>query len=383
MARSKGTKLPGQPDGPAWLPVTSPLLPAWADLAPRLQAVMERRWLTNQGTEARALEDALVGALGAPHALLMTNGTLALEILIRSALPGGEVLVPAFSFPATWNLLLDDPRYSVRFVDVGEDGNLDPDAAEAAIGPATRAILGVHAYGRPCHPDRLLALAETHGLVMLFDAAHAFGVRWRGAPVGALGHGSAWSFHATKVFNTLEGGAVSTADPALATRVEQRRNFGFAPGGQDALGTNAKVDEFRAAFGLATLPLVTAAIAARGVVAAAYDAGLAALPGLRLPQWLRPDATFAPNHAYYPVFFDDAPAREAAEAALQARHVLPRRYFASGLFSDPVYAGRIDPAALPVAARLSETALCLPIHHSMTADDTALVVGTLRAHLAT
>lgn len=379
MARSKGTKLPGQPDGPAWLPVTSPLLPSWEDLAPRLQAVMERRWLTNQGTEARELEAALTVALGAPHALLMTNGTLALEVLIRSALDGGEVLVPAYSFPATWNLLLDDPRYTVRFVDVAEDGNLDPGAAEAAIGPDTCAILGVHAYGRPCHPERLEALAEAHGLTLLFDAAHAFGVVWRGAPVGTLGHGSAWSFHATKVFNTLEGGAISTGDTALAAKLESRRNFGFAPGGQAALGTNAKVDEFRAAFGLATLPLVSGAIAARGRVAAAYDAGLALLPGLRLPTWLRASEAYTPNHAYYPVFFDDGDAREAAEAALRARHVLPRRYFASGLFDHPVYAGRVRRAELPVAARLSQTVLCLPIHHTMTADDCALVVDTLRA----
>lgn len=381
MARSKGTKLPWQPDGPAWLPVTSPLLPDWADLGPRLQAILERRWLTNQGAAAQELEAALTGALGAPHAQLMTNGTLALELLIRGTLPGGEVLVPAYSFPATWNLLLDDPRYTVRFVDVGEDGNLDPCAAAAAIGPETRGILGVHAYGRPCHPERLLALADEHDLVLLFDAAHAFGVSWRGAPLGGLGWGSAWSFHATKVFNTLEGGAVTTADPALAQTIEQRRNFGFAPGGQRLLGTNAKVDEFRAAFGLATLPLVPAAIAARGRVAAAYDAGLADLPGLRLPTWLRADADFTPNHAYYPVFFDSAQARADADAALRAAHVLPRRYFASGLFEDPVYEGLVDPSDLPVAARLSATVLCLPIHHTMTADDTAHVIDTLRAHL--
>ncbi|MEC7946785.1 MAG: DegT/DnrJ/EryC1/StrS family aminotransferase, partial [Myxococcota bacterium] len=216
MARSKGTKLPGDPEGPAWLPVTSPLVPSWDDLAPRLQAILERRWLTNQGEAARDLEEELRGALGAPHAHLVTNGTLALEVLIRAAIPSGEVLVPAFSFPATWNMLLDDPRYRVRFVDVGEDGNLDPDAAAAAIGPETRAILGVHAYGRPCHPERLATIAREHDLTLLFDAAHAFGVFWDGAPVGSLGHGSAWSFHATKVFNTLEGGAVSTSDASLA-----------------------------------------------------------------------------------------------------------------------------------------------------------------------
>ena len=361
--------------------MTSPLLPEWTDLATRLQAILERGWLTNQGEAAQELERELRTALGAPHAHLMTNGTLALEILIRAALPFGEVLVPAFSFPATWNLLLDDPRYRVRFVDVGEDGNMDPSAAEAAIGPETRGILAVHAYGFPCHPQAMEALASQHGLALIFDAAHAFGVQWHGAPLGTLGDGSAWSFHATKVFNTLEGGAVTTRHLRLAEDIEPRRNFGFAPGGQRLLGTNAKLDEFRAAFGLATLPRVPRAIEARGRVAQAYDDALRSIVGLRLPTWLRGSPGFTPNHAYYPVFFDTPRSRAAAEAALKAVHVLPRRYFASGLFEDPAYGGKVDPDALPVARRLSETVLCLPIHQAMTDGDTALVVDTLRAHL--
>ena len=381
LSRSKRTKLPWAPDGPAWLPVTSPLLPDWDALAPRLQAILERGWLTNQGAAAQELERVLRAALGAPNAHLMTNGTLALEVLIRAALPFGEILVPAYSFPATWNLLLDDPRYRVRFVDVGEDGNLDPDAAAAAIGPETTGILAVHAYGFPCHPDALQGLATRHGLSLIFDAAHAFGVRWHGTPLGALGDGSAWSFHATKVFNTLEGGAVTTRHDPVVADVEARRNFGFAPGGQQLLGTNAKLDEFRAAFGLTTMPLVPAAIEARGRVARAYDETLHEVTGLRLPTWLRGDETFTPNHAYYPVFFDTGESRAAAEAALKAVHVLPRRYFASGLFEDPAYEGLLDPSALPVAHRLSETVLCLPIHHAMTDGDVALVVETLRAHL--
>jgi len=378
---SKRTRLPWDPQGPAWLPVTSPLLPEWADLAPRLQAILERGWLTNQGEAAQELERELRTYLGAPHAHLMTNGTLALELLIRAALPFGEILVPAFSFPATWNLLLDDPRYRVRFVDVGEDGNMDPSAAEAAIGPETRGILAVHAYGFPCHPEAMESLRREHGLALIFDAAHAFGVGWHGAPLGTLGDGSAWSFHATKVFNTLEGGAVTTRHLPLAEDIEPRRNFGFAPGGQRLLGTNAKLDEFRAAFGLAALPRVPHAIAARGRVARRYDDALRAMPGLRLPTWLQGSTVFTPNHAYYPVFFDTRESRAAAEAALKAAHVLPRRYFASGLFEDPAYEGLLDPDALPVARRLSETVLCLPIHQAMTDGDIAIVVDTLRAHL--
>lgn len=380
MARSKGTRLPGQPDGPEWLVVTSPLLPEWEDLAPRLQAVLERRWLTNQGAAAVELEEALEGFLGAPQALLATNGTLALEILIREAAPAGEVIVPAYSFPATWNLLFDDPRYTPVFVDIGDDCCVDPAAVEAAIGPDTTGILGVHAYGATCDRAALEALADRHGLALLFDAAHCAGVRVEEEGVGGWGDGSAWSFHATKVFNTLEGGAITTRDPDLAMACRARRNFGFAPGGQAGFGTNAKVDEFRAAFGLATLPLVDAAIAAREAVAERYHEGLTGLE-LRLPGWLRRRPGFSPNHAYFPVFFADAATRDAADAALQAGAVLPRRYFDDTLFRAPAYAGRIRREAFPRAATACDTVLCLPLHHRMTDDDVDHVVDLLRRAL--
>jgi len=377
MARSKGTRLPGQPDGPDWLVVTSPLLPEWDDLAPRLQAILERRWLTNQGADARELEAALVSFLGAPHALLMTNGTLALEVLVREAVPGGEVIVPAYSFPATWNMLFDDPRYTPVFVDIGADCNVDPVAVAAAVTPATTAVLGVHAYGAPCDRAALEAIAAKHGLALLFDAAHCAGVRVDGAGVGSWGDGSAWSFHATKVFNTLEGGAVTTADATLADRCRARRSFGQSPEGQVSFGTNAKMDEFRAAFGLATLPLVADAITARGAVTDRYDTALDELP-IRRPTWLRPRPGFEPNHSYYPVFFEDTHDRDRAEAALREGAVLPRRYFGDDLFTAPAYAGRVDPGAVPNAARASDTVLCLPVHHRMTNDDVDHVVGLLR-----
>ncbi len=376
MARSKGILLPGQPNGPEWLPVTSPLQPAWEDLAPRLQAVLERRWLTNNGLCMRELEAALRDVLGAPHALLMTNGTLALELLLRETIDGGEVVLPAYSFPATWNLIFDSLRYTPRFVDIGSDCTIDPAAAAAAIGPRTTAILGVHAYGVPCDHAALSALAGRHGLALLYDAAHCTGVTVDGAPLGGWGTGSAWSFHATKVFNTLEGGAVSTTDSELAERLTARRSFGQTAGQQISFGTNAKMDEFRAAFGLATLPLVASAIAARGRVAARYDAALEGLPVRTLHQ-LRPTDRYSPNHAYYPVFFADRARRDAADGALRQAHALPRRYFDDALFEGIVYGGAVRREDVPRAAAACGTVLCLPIHHRMTPCDVDHVTSVL------
>jgi dTDP-4-amino-4,6-dideoxygalactose transaminase len=378
VARSKGTRLPGQADDKEWLTVTTPLLPEWEDLAPMLQDVLERRWLTNQGHHTQQLEAALVEALGAPHALTMCNGTLALEILLRATLEGGEVIVPAYSFPATWNLLCDDPRFTPVFVDIDDRCCLDPDAVAAAITPRTTAILGVHAYGAPCAHAQLAGLADRHGLALLYDAAHCFGVTVDGQPLGSWGTGSSWSFHATKVFNTLEGGAVTTADARIAAEVHARRNFGITKSGQTSFGTNAKLDEFRAAFGRATLPLVAAAIAARGDVARDYDEGLLGLP-LTRPTWLRPQDGYVPNHAYYPIFFATPSERDRVDGALREAGILARRYFDPGLFRLPLYAGLVNAEAVPNAAAICQRVLCLPIHHQMTPADTAHVISIIRA----
>ncbi len=379
MKRTAEVQLPGDAEGRSWPPVTSPLLPEWATLAPMLQDVLERRWLTNQGTYARRLEDALPPILGAPHVALTTNGTLALERMIPSSVAGGEVIVPAWSFPATWNLLADDPRYTPVFVDVGDDLCIDPGAVAAAITPRTTAILTVHACGAPCAQA---ALAAQHGPTLLYDAAHAFGVELDGQPLGALGDASAWSFHATKVFNTLEGGAVTTARPDLAARVVTRRNFGLGPEGQTVFGTNGKMDEFRAAVGLATLPLVPGAISARERIPAAYDERLGPLHAEGRVEFRGPPArpNLRRNHAYCPAGFPGVAVR--TDAALRGHGILARRYFGRTLFDDPVYAGRIRPGDLPRAAHAGDTVLCLPIHHAMDEADVDRVCSVRVASLA-
>ena len=357
--------------------VTAPLLPPWETLAPLLQGALERRWITNQGSLARRLEDALPASLGAAHAVLLTNGTSAIELMLKAVVPAtgeepAQVIVPAWSFVATWNLLCDDPRYEPVFVDIGEGWCIDPAAVEAAITPRTKAILAVHPYGLPCDHDALTKIALRHDLRLLYDAAHTFGARWRGHPMGALGDASAWSFHATKVFSTVEGGAVSTPDPALHERLRRARNFGIVPGeDQVVFGTNAKLDELRAAFGLAVLGLVPDAIAARRRVAHWYDTRLAGgqVPWLRTARDLVDTPELQPNHGYYPVRIAADPGREAVAAALLAAGVHTRPYFGETLFRSTLYRPWIRPDELPQARQAARETLCLPIHHLLTEDD--------------
>lgn len=382
-SRSPGTRIPGDPSGREWLTVSSPLLPDLAAFQAGIAEVFASRWLTNQGPRARALEAALAARLGVPRALLFTNGTLAIEVMLRAAVDGGEVIVPAYSFPATWNLLCDDPRYTPVFVDVGPDFQLNPTAVAAAITPRTTAIVGVHAYGLPADHAALSALASRHGLRLLYDAAHAFGVTVGGVPLTTWGWASALSFHATKVFNTLEGGAIVSPDAAALDACASRRSFGFVRGEeQENFGTNGKMDELRALFGLLNLDAVDAAITTRAGIAAAYDARLSALAidDLVLPGPLFAQPGLAPNFSYYPLRVQarpGGPGRDGVEAALKAVGILPRRYFASTAIRSAIYQGHLRLDALPWTARFGDEILCLPIHHRMTDGDVDAVVHAI------
>ena len=362
--------------------VTVPLTPAWEQLSPRLRDVLDRRWLTNQGCYAEELTAQLQATLGTPAVSLVASGTLALELMIQAALPPGEVIVPSFSFPATWNLLCRDARWTPVFVDVGEDYCLDPTAVQSAITSNTVGILGVHTYGRPCHPEALRELAGAHGLRLLFDAAHAFGVEHRGRPLASFGDASAMSFHATKIFNTIEGGAVLTHDPELCTAVDRARNFGFGGAdGQESFGTNAKLDEFRASFGLSVLPLVQDAIERRLAVAREYLVRLAALEerGVVLPHGLFAGAERSANGAYFPVRFPTGCGLEPEQvlAALAEVGVLARRYFDDRPFRAELYRPFLRAEDTPRAAAYSRQVVCLPCHHELGQADLDLIVQTL------
>ena len=295
---------PGSPEWQDWLTVTSPLVPDLEEIIPMLRAMLERNWLTNQGPFLRQLEQALVERLGVGAVAVVTNGTAAIELAIRSCLEEGDVICTAYSFPATWNLLADDPRYRPVFVDIGDDFLIDPKQVEAAITPRTRGIMAVHAYGYPCDHGALSALCRRYDLKLIYDAAHCFGVRVDGEGIGAWGDRSTFSFHATKVFNTLEGGCVTADTPQDLEQVERRRNFGIQPGEPQAyFGQNAKMDEFRALFGLAALGRVDNAIGIRSEVSNWYiqrftDLGIDEIQ-LPIKPLLRTDIDH--NHAYFPI----------------------------------------------------------------------------------
>jgi dTDP-4-amino-4,6-dideoxygalactose transaminase len=369
------------PDGPAWLTVTSPRLPDFDALAPLLKDVLDRRWVTNQGHYARLLEQRLAAHLGVAELLIAGNGTVAIEMAVAEAIPPGEVICTAYSFPATWNLLFENPRWTPVMVDIDPSTFcVDPAAVAAAITPRTSGIIAVHPYGIPCDNTALRSLADRHGLGLVYDAAHAFGVRQDGVPLGAWGDLSTFSFHATKVYSTLEGGAL-TGRPDLLARVDRRRNFGISRDHQVQFGTNGKIDEFRAVVGLLNLDRVDAAIAHRAGIAAAWRErlGQAGLAGLQFvdAMW-RPGVS--PNYGYFPVrITPESPVdRDAAFHGLVAQGVLARRYFYPTAATAPLYADRVDQAALPQAAAASREVLCLPIHHQMTEADVDHVVGLLR-----
>jgi dTDP-4-amino-4,6-dideoxygalactose transaminase len=311
----------------------------------------------------------------------MCNGTAALEVAIRALGLTGEVIVPAMTFVATAHALQWLGLTPV-FADIDPcTHNLDPVAVEAAITPRTSAILGVHLWGRPCPVDALQAAADRHGLALLFDAAHAFGCAYRGCPVGGLGAAETFSFHATKFMHTAEGGAVATRDDGLAERLRLMRNFGFA--GYDrvvSVGTNAKMNELQAALGLTMLEELDHIVAANEAVHAAYRAGLAGLPGVRLAPYAAPDR---PNYQYVVVEIDQAPGgvcRDDLLAVLWAENVRARRYFYPGCHRMEPYRSQAPWAgvSLPHTEALVERVLCLPAGADVRLEAVEVICGLLR-----
>ncbi len=370
---------PGSAEWENWLTVTSPLLPDLEELLPLLKDMLDRRWVTNQGPFVRQLETELRDRLDVGALALVTNGTSALELAIRSCVEEGEVLCTSFSFPATWNLLVDNPRYAPVFVDIGDDFNIDPAQVEAAITPRTRAVLAVHAYGYPCKHAELKRICDAHDLALLYDAAHCFGVRVGGRGIGRWGQFSTFSFHATKVFNTLEGGCVTAAEPDSLQEVELRRNFGFRPGEtQQYFGQNAKMDEFRALFGLVTLRHMEQAQKVRAQVSATYLSLLSALQldGLWLPKDVLGSTEIQHNHAYFPIRLESegTQIRDRVFEELRSRGILARRYFSNLFNSSPLYADLNTWGSLPGTRKATQEILCLPIHHEMTEEDCVRVV---------
>lgn len=367
--------------------VTRPELPPLEEFLPYLRQIWDSRVLTNGGPFHAQLEAALAEYLGVRHVSLFTNATIALVTALQALRISGEVITTPYSFVATAHSLRWNGIRPV-FVDIDPDTfNLDPAAIEAAITPETTAIMPVHCYGTPCDVEAIGRIAEDYNLKVIYDAAHAFGVRHRGrdgAWRSVLEHGdlSVLSFHATKVFNTFEGGAIISPDARTKQHIDHLKNFGFVNETTVvATGINGKMSEFNAALGLAQLRHIDAAIERRRAIDALYREHFAGVPGLRLPD-LRDDATS--NHAYFPlrVQADFPIPRDELYRRLRERGVLGRRYFYPLISDFPMYRNlpSADASRLPAARSASDSVICLPLYPSMSDADVAHVAGIVVEH---
>jgi dTDP-4-amino-4,6-dideoxygalactose transaminase len=359
--------------------VTQPFLPPLDEFMPYLQEIWDSKFITNGGQFHQRLEAALAEHLGVKHLALFTNGTLGLVTALQALRVKGEVITTPYSFAATAHSILWNGLTPV-FADIDPvTCNLDPDAIEAAITPQTTAIMPVHCYGTPCDVERIQRIADTYGLAVIYDAAHAFGVQYKGESL--LGHGdlSVLSFHATKVFTTIEGGAIVCADAKTKQRIDYLKNFGIADEVTVmAAGINGKMNEVQAAFGLMQLQHIDQLIARRAEIAALYHQRLADVPGVRLMDTL---ARTRPNHSYYPVFID-APfpaSRDEVYQRLRDQGVFARRYFYPLISDMPMYRGLPSAARthLPNAVKIAQQVLCLPIYPNLTDEEAHRVVDTI------
>ena len=344
--------------------VTKPFLPPLAELMPALEQIWESRELTNGAMFHQEFERELAKYLGVPYVSLFTNATLALVTALQCLRISGEVITTPYSFVATAHSLLWNGIEPV-FVDIDRETlALDASRVEAAITPRTTAIMPVHVYGRPADVDCLRRIADTYGLKIIYDAAHTFGARYRGESLAVHGDLAVLSFHATKVFNTFEGGAIVCRDAQTKQRIDFLKNFGFADEVTVvASGINGKMCEFQAALGLIQLQHVDECIAKRANIAASYDSAFAGVAGIDL---LRELPGYAPNFSYYPIFVGpDYPiSRDELYMRLRDAGIFGRRYFYPLISEFPMYRGRPSAAkaGLPVAHWAAEAVICLPIY---------------------
>ena len=348
--------------------VTSPLLPDLEEFNSLLKEIWESKWITNNGQFHQQLEKNLAEYLGVPFVSLFTNGTLPLLTALQALRVTGEVITTPYSFVATTHCIWWSGCKPV-FVDIDPaTGNIDPDKIEAAITPKTTAIMPVHVYGKPCDTKRIQEIADKYGLKVIYDAAHAFGVKVDGESILNAGDISTLSFHATKVYNTLEGGAMVMHDEVTKKRIDYLKNFGFA-GETEVIapGINSKVDEVRAAYGILNLRQVDAAIEARHQVAIKYREALRSVDGITFMEDM-PGVQH--NYSYFPIFIDAEKygmTRDELYFKMRAANVLGRRYFYPLISEFSTYRGLPSAAKenLPNAHKMADSVICLPMHHEL------------------
>jgi len=356
--------------------VTQPFLPPLDEFIPYLQKIWDSKHLTNNGPFHQEFEKTLAEFLGVPYISLFTNGTLALVTALQTMRITGEVITTPYSFVATTHSLWWNNIKPI-FVDVEpEFGNLDPDKVEAAITPQTTAILPVHVYGNPCKVARFKEIADRHGLKLIYDAAHAFGVKHKETSVLNYGDLSILSFHATKVFNTLEGGAIICHDKETKQRIDHLKNFGFA--GETTVvapGINSKMNEVQAALGLLQLNYFQDNVNARKQIADTYRKTINKIDGITcLPE---PEHTLS-NYAYFPIFVNAQEygmTRDQLYEKLKANHVFARRYFYPLITEFPMYKSKNN---LSVAKQIAEQVICLPIYTDLAMSDLDKIIHNIR-----
>jgi len=360
--------------------VTSPLLPDLESFIPYMEKIWERKKLTNGGPFHAELEMSLADYLGVGQISLFANGTLALMTALQALQIGGEVITTPYSFVATAHALLWNHLKPV-FVDIDPlTCNMDPAKIEAAITPATTAIMPVHCYGIPCDTDAIQRIADRHGLRVIYDAAHAFGVRVNDRSILNAGDLSILSFHATKVFNTFEGGAIICPDDRIKQQIDQLKNFGFV----DELtvvapGINGKMNEIQAAMGLLQLQHIDGALEKRKAIYQRYVTRLRPLKGLR---FINHSRSVTWNHAYCPVFIDDRYfplSRDEVYAELKKQAIFSRRYFYPLISEFPMYRALPSSASrhLPNAHAVSSQVLCLPLYPDLQNDEFERIIAVM------
>ena len=360
--------------------VTSPLLPNLDEFTDSLKEIWESKWITNNGQFHQKLEAALAEYLKVPYVSLFTNGTLPLLTALQALRITGEVITTPYSFVATTHALWWNGIKPV-FVDIDPStGNIDPQKIEAAITPRTTAILPVHVYGKPCDTEAIQSIADKYGLKVIYDAAHAFGVEVNGESLLNAGDMSTLSFHATKVFNTIEGGAMVMHDEKTKQRIDYLKNFGFANEVEVVgPGINSKMDEIRSAYGLLNLKQVDAAIGARQKVAVAYREALRNVDGISFWDDM-PGVRH--NYSYFPIFVDAKKygmTRDELYMKMKDQGVWGRRYFYPLISGFSTYRGLESsrPENLPNAHRMADTVICLPMHHALREEELNRIIDCI------
>jgi dTDP-4-amino-4,6-dideoxygalactose transaminase len=362
--------------------VTQPHLPPLEEFIPYLEKIWVNKQLTNGGPFHQQLENKLCEYLGVDHLSLFANGTIALVTALQALRISGEVITTPYSFVATANSLLWNNITPV-FVDIDPlTCNMDPKKIEEAITPRTSAILPVHCYGRPCDVEAIQRIADIYGLKVIYDAAHAFGVDIQGQSVLNFGDLSVLSFHATKVFNTFEGGAIISHDKKTKQRIDYLKNFGFADEVTvTASGINGKMSEVNAAFGLLQLQYIDKAIQSRLDIERTYRSALASVKGISTFD-LMPDTK--PNASYFPVLIekDYGLTRDELYEELKVHGIYSRRYFYPLISDFPMYRGYPSASKdhLMCANQIAEKVLCLPIYPDLKAEQLERIIEIIRQH---